>query len=105
MFHFSEYEDVVISGDPYLPEYHIEYKLYIDHVYKSIQYSSIVFAFGLISATYKHPSTSFINMSFAAYTGFVCLGVKSKCNEFNKIIDEVHSKVCVDGTVGKSLEH
>jgi hypothetical protein len=64
-----------------------------------------VFAFGLISATYKHPSSSFINMSFAAYVGFVCSGVKSKCNEFNKLIDENHSKVCVDGVVGPALEH
>lgn len=63
-------DGVTISGDPYLPEYHITYEVFSGDEFISSMIVAAAFPFGIIAATFKKPYTALLFIIVTALAGY-----------------------------------
>ena len=91
---------MIISGDPFLPEYNISYESFSGDVFASSVLCAAVFAFGVMAATFKKPYTAVIFITVTVVAGYTCQGTAQKALAFPPIVEQNMIRVCMESPVG-----
>jgi hypothetical protein len=102
--YYEKLNGVLIDGAPYLPEYKITYDSITKDLLFAIQGTCLIFAFGLMQITYKKPLISILLIAMCGFFGWQWSKVAEISLNFSVDIMDVFRVVCVEGTIGPSLD-